>query len=188
LSTQSFQVKHAWRFAKLIVVAVVTHHYNRWPSVGKLWNYYRLGGIIQTWHSSMHPPTAVILIYRYCNLIIYSFRHGRPRNCDSIPGKGKSFLYSHSFQTGSRAPHHLVQWVQKAPPSGIKRLGRQADNSSPSSAEVKNVWSYTSTSPYIFMALCLSKHTDIFTFHLSWFIQRRLQLVRLNILYRYDDQ
>jgi hypothetical protein len=28
---------------------------------------------------------------------------------------------------------------------GVKRLGREADQSPPSSAEVKNAWSYTST-------------------------------------------
>jgi hypothetical protein len=31
-------------------------------------------------------------------------------------------------------------------------LGHEAGHSPPSSAEVKKVWSYTSTSPYVFMA------------------------------------
>jgi hypothetical protein len=30
---------------------------------------------------------------------------------------------------------------------GVKRPGREADHTPPSSAEVKNVWSYTSTPP-----------------------------------------
>jgi len=30
---------------------------------------------------------------------------------------------------------------------GVKRPGHEADNSHPSIAEVKNAWSYTSTSP-----------------------------------------
>jgi hypothetical protein len=34
---------------------------------------------------------------------------------------------------------------------GIKQLGLQADQSAPSSAKVKNVWSYTATCP-----ICLS--------------------------------
>jgi hypothetical protein len=34
----------------------------------------------------------------------------------------------------------------------VKRQGREADHSSPSSAEVKNSWSYTSTPQYAFMA------------------------------------
>jgi hypothetical protein len=31
--------------------------------------------------------------------------------------------------------------------SAVKRPGREADNSPPSSAKVKSAWSYTSTSP-----------------------------------------
>jgi hypothetical protein len=37
---------------------------------------------------------------------------------------------------------------------GVKRSGREADQSPPSSAEVKNAWSYTSTLQYVFMAWC----------------------------------
>jgi hypothetical protein len=36
--------------------------------------------------------------------------------------------------------------------SGIKWQEREADLSSPTSAEVKNTWVYTSTPPYFFMA------------------------------------
>jgi hypothetical protein len=35
---------------------------------------------------------------------------------------------------------------------GIKRPGREADHSPPTSAEVKKMWIYTSTPPYAFMA------------------------------------
>jgi hypothetical protein len=38
-----------------------------------------------------------------------------------------------------------------------KQLGHEADHSSPSSTEVKNAWSYTSTSIYVF-TMCLIKH------------------------------
>jgi hypothetical protein len=34
---------------------------------------------------------------------------------------------------------------------GVERLGLEADHSLPSSVEVKNAWSYTSTPPYAFM-------------------------------------
>jgi hypothetical protein len=40
-------------------------------------------------------------------------------------------------------------------------------HSPPSNAEVKNAWSYTSTTPYVFMAWCLVKHRHNFTFHLT---------------------
>jgi hypothetical protein len=38
---------------------------------------------------------------------------------------------------------------------GVKRPEREADHSSPTSAEVKKMWLYISTSPYVFMAYCL---------------------------------
>jgi hypothetical protein len=48
---------------------------------------------------------------------------------------------------------------------GVKLPGREADHSPPSSAEVKNAWSYTSTSPFVFIAWCLVKYRDNFTFN-----------------------
>jgi hypothetical protein len=47
---------------------------------------------------------------------------------------------------------------------GVKRPGREADHSPPSSAEVRNAWSYTSSPQYVFMAWCLVKHRDNFIF------------------------
>jgi hypothetical protein len=40
-----------------------------------------------------------------------------------------------------------IQWVPGALSLGVKRPGREADHSPPSSAEVKIAWSYTSTPP-----------------------------------------
>jgi hypothetical protein len=40
-----------------------------------------------------------------------------------------------------------IQWVPGALSLGVKRPVREADHSPPSSAEVKNAWSYTSTPP-----------------------------------------
>jgi hypothetical protein len=56
------------------------------------------------------------------------------------------------------SPHHRVQNDSGAHPAscpmgtrgyfhGMKRPGSEADHSPPSSAEVKNVWSYASTPP-----------------------------------------
>jgi hypothetical protein len=44
-----------------------------------------------------------------------------------------------------------------------KRPGREADRSPPSSAEVKKLWSYTSTPPYVLIAWCLIKDRGNFT-------------------------
>jgi hypothetical protein len=44
----------------------------------------------------------------------------------------------------------------------VKRPGCETDHSPPSSDEVKNEWSYTSTPQYASMASCLVKHRDDF--------------------------
>jgi hypothetical protein len=49
----------------------------------------------------------------------------------------------------------LTQWTL-----GVKRPGHEIDHSSTSSAEVKNVWSYTAISPYVCMAWVLFKHRN----------------------------
>jgi hypothetical protein len=61
-----------------------------------------------------------------------------------------------------------VQWVPGALTPGLKRPGHEDDHSPPSSAEVKNAWSYTSSPPYVFMAWRLVKHRDNFTFTFAW--------------------
>jgi hypothetical protein len=48
-----------------------------------------------------------------------------------------------------------IQWVLGALFLVVKRPGREADHSPPSSAEVRNAWSYTSTPQYVFKAWCL---------------------------------
>jgi hypothetical protein len=67
-----------------------------------------------------------------------------------------------------------IQWVLGAVTPLIKRPGLEDDHSFPSSAEVNDRWSDTTTPPiylhgfvlkrYIFMALYLVKHRDSFTF------------------------
>jgi hypothetical protein len=52
----------------------------------------------------------------------------------------------HVVQTGPGAR----QAVAVSP--GLKRRGREADHSTPASAEDKKMWIYTSTPPYAFMA------------------------------------
>jgi hypothetical protein len=51
----------------------------------------------------------------------------------------------------------LTQCVPGALSLGVKWPGREADHSPPSSAEVKNEWSYTSTPQYAFVAWCSVK-------------------------------
>jgi hypothetical protein len=73
---------------------------------------------------------------------------------------------------GNFSLHHRIRNGSGAYPASyqmgsflrVKRPGREADYSPPTSAEVKNAWSYTSTPQYVFMAWCLVKHRDNFTF------------------------
>jgi hypothetical protein len=81
-----------------------------------------------------------------------------------FPAGAGNFSLHHRVQNGSGA--HPASY--SVPTGGfslvIKGPGREADHSPPSSAEVKNAWSYTSTPQYVFVAWCLVKHRDNFTF------------------------
>jgi len=74
----------------------------------------------------------------------------------STPGRGDDEIFSlrHSIQSPPGLPIQRAKWALK---SGLKRLGREADYSAPSSAEVKNAWSYISTPQYLFLAWCFVK-------------------------------
>jgi hypothetical protein len=65
---------------------------------------------------------------------------------DSRRGLG-IFLFATASRTALVSTLPPIQWVTGALSLGVKRLGREADNSAPSSAEVKNEWSDTSTPP-----------------------------------------
>jgi hypothetical protein len=71
------------------------------------------------------------------------------------------FLFATASRTVLEPTQPPIQWVLGALSLGVKRPGSEADYSPPSSAEVKNAWSYTSTPPkYVFMAWCLVKHRE----------------------------
>jgi hypothetical protein len=58
-------------------------------------------------------------------------------------------LFRHRAQT-------TIQLVQGAVTPGIRQPEREADHSSPSNAEVKNAWSYTSILPVHFNGAMLN--------------------------------
>jgi hypothetical protein len=70
----------------------------------------------------------------------------------SIPGRRKVFFFASATRPVLGPTEPLIQLVP-----GIKRKGREADYSLPSSAEVKNAWSYISTPQYDFFSWCLIK-------------------------------
>jgi hypothetical protein len=74
------------------------------------------------------------------------------------------FLFTTASRTALGPTQLPIQRVPGTLSLGVKRLGREAYQSAPFSAEVKNAWSYTSIPQYVFMACCLGNHRDNFTF------------------------
>jgi hypothetical protein len=65
---------------------------------------------------------------------------------DSRRGLG-IFLFTTASRTAPRPTQPPIQWVPGVLSLRVKRPGREAYHSPPSSGEVKNAWSYTSTPP-----------------------------------------
>jgi hypothetical protein len=64
----------------------------------------------------------------------------------SSPGSVKHLHFSISSRPALGSTQPPIKWVP-----GVNRQGREADHSPPTSAEVKKMWIYTSTPPYVFM-------------------------------------
>jgi hypothetical protein len=62
------------------------------------------------------------------------------------------FLFTTESRPALRPTQPAIQWVRVALTLGLKRPGGEADHSPPSSAEVKNVYTYTSIPQYAFVA------------------------------------
>jgi hypothetical protein len=73
----------------------------------------------------------------------------------SSPGSGKNFLFCISSRQVLWPTQPYIQRVERALSLGVKRPGREADHSPPTSAEVTKTWVYTATPLYLFMAQCL---------------------------------
>jgi hypothetical protein len=84
------------------------------------------------------------------------------------------FSLRHRFQTGTGAHSASYPVGTDAVIQGVKWPRRKAGHSPPSSAEVKNAYSCTSTSQYDFMSWCLVKHVDNFTLN---FVTDKCQLL-----------
>jgi hypothetical protein len=68
------------------------------------------------------------------------------RGFESHQGLG-IFLFTTASRPALGLTQSPIEWVPGVVSLGVKRSGREADYSPPSSAEVKNVWSYISTPP-----------------------------------------
>jgi hypothetical protein len=67
------------------------------------------------------------------------------------------FLFATMSRPGLGPTQTPIQCVSGILIPEVKWLGHEADHLPPSSSEIKNVWSYTSTPQYAFMAWCLIK-------------------------------
>jgi hypothetical protein len=56
------------------------------------------------------------------------------------PGRAKNFLFAGSSRPALRPTQPPIQWVPGALSQGVKRPGREADQSRPISAKVKKMW------------------------------------------------
>jgi len=70
----------------------------------------------------------------------------------SIPDTDMFLSFQHRVKTGSEAHSASCPMDTKSPLPGVTWPRRQGDHLSPSSAEVKNAWSYTSTPMRFFMS------------------------------------
>jgi hypothetical protein len=78
-------------------------------------------------------------------------RAGRPRVRCLSPAKFKNSLFSTVSRPDLGPTQPPIQWVPGILSTGVKLQGSEADHSPAASAEVKKIWIYTSTPPYVFM-------------------------------------
>jgi hypothetical protein len=91
---------------------------------------------ISTQHFSVHGPRQLSGIALGYELDVRGFESRQRLGI---------FLYITASRLSLGPTQPPVQWVTGTLPLEVKRPGREADHSPPSSAEVKNAWSYTST-------------------------------------------
>jgi hypothetical protein len=75
-----------------------------------------------------------------------------------IPDGQRIFLFTAMSRPTLGPAQSPIQWVPGAVSLGLEELGSVADHLPPSSAEVKNVESCTTTPPYVFMVWCIVKY------------------------------
>jgi len=85
-----------------------------------------------------------------------------------FPAGAGNFSLRHCVQTGSETTQSPIRWAPGVLFPEEKLPGCEADDLPPSSADVKNAWSYTCTDSYVLMAWCLVKfrlrlHGVVFT-------------------------
>jgi hypothetical protein len=102
-------------------------------------------------------------IAQWCRELGYGLND---RRFESRQGLG-IFLFTTASRPALGPIYPPIQWVPEALSLGVKRPGRKADHSHPSTADVTNTWSYTSTSSIRLHGVALSWITGI-TLSFAW--------------------
>jgi hypothetical protein len=76
------------------------------------------------------------------------------------------FLFTTASRTALGPIQPPIQWVRGALSLGVRRPGREADRSPPSSAEIKDAWRYNSTPPRRLHGVVLSEAEGQFYLYL----------------------
>jgi hypothetical protein len=84
---------------------------------------------------------------------------------ESVYGQELYFLHIFLNSSGAHPAPYTMRTRGFFPQ--VKLQERETDNSPPTSAEVKKTSIYLSTRSYVFLALCLAKQRDSFTFTIS---------------------
>jgi hypothetical protein len=79
--------------------------------------------------------------------LVWSMKLEWYSNSISQNGEHETLLFTTVSRPALGPTQPLIQWVPATLSLGVKRPGREADHSPQSSAEFKNVWSYTSIPP-----------------------------------------
>jgi hypothetical protein len=92
------------------------------------------------------------------SLLRNNFHYGLDDRSSTVwfPAWAGNFSLHHRIQTGSGVHPASYPMSTRGFSLGVKRPKREADHSPPSSAEVKNAWSYTSTPPIRLHGVVLS--------------------------------
>jgi len=78
------------------------------------------------------------------------------RTSDDSRQENRIFLFTTASRTALWPTQPPIQWVPGFLSLGVKRRGREFDHSPPSSADVKNAWSFTSPPPLLLHDVVLS--------------------------------
>jgi hypothetical protein len=90
-----------------------------------------------------------------------------------FPAGARDFSLPQRFQTSSGAHPVPIQLVPYTVSTRIIRPGRETDQSDATNAKVKNAWSYTASTPYVFITLTGILLIEIFSYFIKLVFKRK---------------